>query len=240
MTRRAFLFLHGAAGHGAEWEETRTWLAELGDVETPDLPGHGARTALRPGSLDELVDDAAAVASKCPSPPLVIGQSLGGSIGIALAGRRPDAVSALVAVEASPTPDSEAAKIVSRWLEDWPVPFSSRREAESFFGGGRAGTAWAAGLVETTEGLVPGFDVANVGRIVRLVTSVDLWDEWRRIECPTLIVRGGRGHLQADEAARMASTNPNARVAVVEGAGHDVHLDDPRGFRTALERFLES
>lgn len=56
MTKHTFLFLHGAAGRGAEWEKTQARLAKLGDVEAPDLPGHGARTALRPSSLDELVD----------------------------------------------------------------------------------------------------------------------------------------------------------------------------------------
>ena len=53
-----------------------------------------------------------------------------------------------------------------------------------------------------------------------------------------LVVRGGRGSLSPGEAGRMAEANPRARVVAVANAGHDVHLEDPSGFRAVLEPFL--
>ena len=49
----------------------------------------------------------------------------------------------------------------------------------------------------------------------------DLWDEWRRITHPTLIVRGRQSDLLTHEVAvRMREAVPRARLAELEGGGH--------------------
>jgi pimeloyl-ACP methyl ester carboxylesterase len=65
----------------------------------------------------------------------------------------------------------------------------------------------------------------------------DAWNDWRRIQCPTLVVHAERGLHQAT-AARMASVLPFATVAVVAGASHDLHLENAEGWRAAIEPFL--
>lgn len=204
-----------------------------------DLRGHG-RSERRPASLelDALVEDAGAAAATFELAPVVVGQSLGGAIAIALAAWAPELVHAAVVVEASPSRDPCAAREVREWLDSWPAPFKGREDAERFFGGGACGAAWADGLEETPRGLVSRFDPDVVEELVRAVTKIDLWEDWQRIECPILVVRGGRGSLTTAEAKRMAEANPRAWVAAVEAAGHDLHLDDPSGFGTVVEPFL--
>jgi pimeloyl-ACP methyl ester carboxylesterase len=233
------LILHGAAGHAAEWRSTAAWLSELGCVLAADLRGHG-ESELRPASvdLDAFVRDARVVVAAFKEPLIVIGQSLGGSIALALAARAPAPIRALVIVEASPSQDPNAARAVRGWLNSWPVPFPSREAAEAFFGGGGAGAAWADGLAETAAGFVPRFDADVVEAAVRSVTTVDLWADWRHVGCSVLVVRGSGGDLSDGEGRRMAEANSKARVAVVTDAGHDVHLDNPVGFRTAVESFM--
>jgi pimeloyl-ACP methyl ester carboxylesterase len=211
----------------------------LGCVVALDLRGHGS-SELRPAdlSLDSFVADAVAAATEFGSAPILVGQSLGGSIAISMAGRAPEAVRGLVVVEASPTADPDAARVVRRWLDSWPTPFPSRADAEAFFGGGSAGAAWAAGLAETEDGLRPRFERDVVEHAVREIAAIDLWEEWRRIECPTIVVRGGRGDLARAEADHMVAENRNAQLVEVEAAGHDVHLDQPASFRAALESFF--
>jgi pimeloyl-ACP methyl ester carboxylesterase len=234
-----FLLLHGAAGHAGEWRSAADWLTRYGRVLALDLRGHGLSERVPSwADFDALVDDALAAAATFELSPVIVGQSLGGAIAIALAARAPERVRAAVVVEASPGPDPEAAEVVRRWLASWPTPFPSRQEAEGFFGGGRPGAAWADGLVETAGGLMPSFDPEVIDRLMRSSSSSDLWAEWRSIACPALVMRGGRGDLSEDEARRMSEANSNARVAIVPDAGHDVHLDNSSGFRTVIEPFV--
>ena len=59
------------------------------------------------------------------------------------------------------------------------------------------------------------------------------------VRCPTLIVRGAQSPLLSDEgAAAFAAEIPSARVAVIEGAGHNVHIEQPRAFLAAVLPFL--
>ena len=65
------------------------------------------------------------------------------------------------------------------------------------------------------------------------------WQLARGLRVPVLIVWGDRdtivGRSSVEELARRI---PNARLEVVEGAGHVVHLDAPRIFNDILEGFL--
>lgn len=59
------------------------------------------------------------------------------------------------------------------------------------------------------------------------------------ITCPTLVVRGKRSEVFTDEdARRLARSLPDGRWARVEGAGHTVQGDNPRGLVEALRPFL--
>ena len=59
------------------------------------------------------------------------------------------------------------------------------------------------------------------------------------VRCPTLIVRGAQSALLPPEgAAAFAAEIRGARVAVIEGAGHNVHVEQPEAFLAAVFPFL--
>jgi pimeloyl-ACP methyl ester carboxylesterase len=65
------------------------------------------------------------------------------------------------------------------------------------------------------------------------------WKHAERVTCPTLVVRGGLSDTFFDEDAdQFACTLPDARWVRVEGAGHTVQGDNPRGLLEALQRFF--
>jgi pimeloyl-ACP methyl ester carboxylesterase len=157
-----------------------------------------------------------------------------------LASGRPDLVRALVVAEASPAADPDAPERVRAWLDRWPIPFASRAAALRHFGGrSLRARAWAGGLEACADGLRPRFDVDVMVAALREVAARSWWEEWSRIACPTLIVRAA-GEEGAADAARMLEALPRAGLAEIAGAGHDVHLDRPRAWRAALERFLSA
>jgi pimeloyl-ACP methyl ester carboxylesterase len=243
-TGPAVVLLHGLAGHAGEWGETATWASRDRRVIALDARGHGASergpSDVSPAAC--VADVAFAIEALELGRVVLVGQSLGGVTALLVAARHAGLVRALVVAEAGPAGEDEAsvAAIVDV-LAAWPVPFASRVAALAFFGGpSPAASAWVAGLEERDGGLWPRFDLATLSRMLRLAASRSYWEDWDRIDCPTLVVRAGDGTLSRREAETMIARHPRARLVELEGASHDVHIDDPDGWRTVLGDFLDS
>ncbi len=90
------VLVHGTRTSSAIWEPQVDELRARGHVVvTPDLPGHGTRSAERftlEGALTT-IDDAVL---GCERPPLLVGLSLGGYASLAYAGRYGDRVAGVV------------------------------------------------------------------------------------------------------------------------------------------------
>ncbi|GAB3985616.1 alpha/beta hydrolase [Plantactinospora veratri] len=231
------LLLPGLCGHAGEWSATAAWLGATHHVHALDPRGHG-ESARRPAdvSRDAHVADVAA-ALTVTGPAVLIGQSLGGHTAFLVAARHPDLVTRLVLVEAGPQgPDAGTPEQIGRWLDGWPTPFPDRATAARYLGGGPVGDAWASGLRHRGDGWYPAFDrdvmVATVAAAVG-----PRWDEFARLDRPTLVVRGGRGWLDRHEYDRMARHRAVSAVEIAE-AGHDLHLESPDRWREVLADFL--
>lgn len=174
----------------------------------------------------------------CRLRAIVIGQSLGAHTAFRLAAQRPELVRALVVAEATPAADPDGPRRVREWLESWPIPFADRGQALAHFGDTAWGRAWAGGLEQRQDGLWPAFDAEVMVAALDEIAGRSYWDEWGRIACPTLVVRGEGGGVDAEFAERMVRALPTASTAAIAGAGHDVHLDQPSRWREAVEGFL--
>jgi pimeloyl-ACP methyl ester carboxylesterase len=54
-----------------------------------------------------------------------------------------------------------------------------------------------------------------------------LWDRLGEVKIPVMMIVGGRDERFQAVAVRMVQGMPQAEVAVVAGAGHAVHLENP-------------
>ncbi|MFE0589078.1 alpha/beta fold hydrolase [Micromonospora echinospora] len=231
------LLLPGLCGHAGEWSATADWLTDTHHVYGLDPRGHGA-SERRPTDVSRAAHVGDTVTALTTiGRAAVVGQSLGGHTALLTAARHPELVSRLVLAEAGPQgPDDDTVGMIDRWLAAWPVPFADRHAAAAYLGGGRVGAAWADGLRHRPDGWYPAFDrdvmVATVAAAVGA-----RWDDFARIRCPVLVVRAGGGVLRADEYARMRQ-HPTVTAVEIPEAGHDVHLDSPRRWRTVVRDFL--
>jgi pimeloyl-ACP methyl ester carboxylesterase len=95
------VLLHGPGGNAGDWARVIPSLVATRRVIAPDLPGHGASEAdagrldaeLVLGWLGELID------RTCPSPPALVGSTLGGAIAARFAREREAQVDRLVLVD---------------------------------------------------------------------------------------------------------------------------------------------
>ncbi|MFF9285978.1 alpha/beta fold hydrolase [Streptomyces griseosporeus] len=240
--RGPILLLHGLAGHMDEWAALRQLLLADGHrVVSYDARGHGASTR-RPADMSRraaVADAEALVMHLGTGPVTLLGQSLGGLTALQLAASRPDLVSHLILIEAGPACRNPALpEQIATWLNTWPATgFPTREDAESFLGH----EAWAAGLTQGEDGhWHPRFDPRKMVEAVRELATEDYWQDWSRITCPTLVLRGEKGTMPPEEVHKMQSPRPGTRVEVISGAGHDVHLDQPGAVYAALAAFLRT
>jgi pimeloyl-ACP methyl ester carboxylesterase len=86
-------------------------------------------------------------------------------------------------------------------------------------------TDYVAGLVTPIDGGVKlGFDAETYGSW----QPANLWDALAGLACPLTIVRGSESQvLNEADAERMRRVRPEARFAVVDGAGHFLMLTVP-------------
>ena len=66
-----------------------------------------------------------------------------------------------------------------------------------------------------------------------------LWADVAKITCPTLVVRGAESKMLSEPTVqKMCEIMPNAEGAAVEGASHNIMIDNPAGMTDALNKYL--
>ena len=246
------LLLHGFTGSGETWDPLRAALADAYTTLAVDLPGHGRSGAPADPSryaLDRTADDLARVLDACGvARAAVVGYSLGGRAALRFAVRHEDRVTALVVESASPgidDPAERAARVaadaaladaierdgvpafVDRWerLPLWasqaalPDAMRARLRAQRLAND-------PVGLANSLRGAGAGADGPVLGALGAL----------RR---PTLVVAGaldGKYVALGDAIGRAVG---GARVVVVPGAGHAVHVEQRDAFGDAVRTFLD-
>jgi pimeloyl-ACP methyl ester carboxylesterase len=249
------VFIHGLSGSWQNWLEQVPVFAREHRVIAFDLPGFGgsempAQKISISGYgrfvnalLDELGVGSAAV----------VGNSMGGFIGIELAIRFPERVERMVLVSAAGLSieylRNERALALLGVAESRLAAYSgwvaSRSEALARRPGARR---LIFGIVAHRPERLPAPLVAEQVRgsgkpgflpALDALTDYPIRDRLSEIACPTLIVWGAEDKLvparDADEFARLI---PNARKVVWPETGHVAMLERPAAFNALLEAFL--
>lgn len=236
------LLLHGLAGHSGEWDRLAGPLSGRHRMIALDQRGHGA-SERRPQQATRAayVADAVAVLDQLGLDQVVlVGQSLGGHTALLTAAAVPDRVRGLVLVEAGAGgPSVNAVADISRWLDSWQLPFSTRESAVAFLGGGAVGEGWAAGLEQRDGGWWPRFDRDVMVDSIRELAERDFWAEWERVACPTLLVLAQNGFIPPEEFDGMLRRRPETTAVSVPGTRHDLHLERPDALLARVSDFLD-
>jgi len=248
-TRGFPILLHGFAGSAGEWDgQLVDGLAGAG--LTPvlvDLPGHGAETGVTDPAAFTLASALGRIEAAGRWPADLIGYSMGGRIALHFAAAHPGRVRRLVLESASPGLPTESERAARRGADE---ALAGRIESE--------GVEWfidhweSQPMFETRRRLDAAVllarrnlrlrnDPKSLAAALRGLgtgTLPTLWDRLERLDLPTLLVVGERDEKFAATADRMARAMPNARIALIAGAGHTVHLEAPDAWLEAVISFL--
>jgi pimeloyl-ACP methyl ester carboxylesterase len=249
------VFVHGLSGSWQNWLEQVPVFARDHRVIAFDLPGFGASempaekiSICGYGRFVNTLLDELGVSSAA-----LVGNSMGGFIGVELAIRFPERVERLVLVSAAGLSieylRNERALAVLGAMENRLAAYSGWLATRSDALARRPGARrMIFGIVAHRPDRLPGPLVAEQVRgsgkpgfvpALDALTDYRIRDRLGEVACPTLIVWGAEDKLvparDADEFARLI---PNARKVVWPETGHVAMLERPAAFNALLEAFL--
>lgn len=234
--------LHGFAGTGADWRPVLEPLPNA--LVLPDLPGHGGTSGPLPEGFEALADALAELPVE--GPAVWLGYSFGARCLWQLALRHPERVHALVLVSPHPGLGRLADRVQRRRQDEDDARLLETQGLDAFleawharpvFETRRAKPAWAQ-EVEAKRATNDPKRLAEVLRRFGLGAQPDVRPRLAEITAPTLWVTGALDEPYTALARDCAGRLPRGEHAVLAGAGHGAHLEEPQAFQDVLRRFL--
>ena len=249
------LCLHGAAQNAHMWDFTALAYCDRYHVLSLDQRGHGD-SGWAPdedyGRDAHQRDISGFVEALGLDNFVLVGLSMGGSNAITYTAGHPDKVRALVAVDIGPETRREGVERIGEFVtqEDVLDSFDAFVDRTQRYSPLRPAWQIRGSLQHNLRQLPDGRWTWKYDPVLRDPQRRALrmqgpgpeerWATWERVQCPTLIVRGGESDvLSADVAQRMQQRLPGSRLVEVARAGHRVPGDNPVDFERALGEFLK-
>ena len=245
------VLVHGLGGAAENWVELAPELAARARVIAPDLPGHGGSSPLAAApNLNPFADRVADVLEgEGVSGATVVGHSLGASVALRLAIRRPELVSGIVLAGAAGISSSrrtaEYVLRVTALLQPGRriAPHRRRIGRSPFlrtvvFGGWGAADP-AALSARAAEGFLGGPARHSDTRSAAFaLVQEDSRPELHRVRCPCLVLWGARDTQVAVGDAFEYTRRLGAKLRVIAHCGHLLIGEHPDACADAIERFL--
>ncbi|HET6912307.1 MAG TPA: alpha/beta hydrolase [Rhodanobacteraceae bacterium] len=249
------LFAHGFGQTRQAWTRSAQALAAAGfRTITADMRGHGESGRLASGDyhLEQFLDDLLRVARSLDQAPVLVGASMGGLLGLALAGEvSPPPFRALILVDITPRWESAGVARMLGFMRAHPHGFADYDEAIAAIAAylphrtqqkrqhelepllrpgddGRLRWHWDPALLET---------VAHEGERYQ----PRLLEAARRIEVPVLLISGGRSDVVSrDTISEFMQLLPHAQHVRLPQATHMLAGDANDAFTETIQTFIRS
>jgi pimeloyl-ACP methyl ester carboxylesterase len=238
----ALVLLHGGGANVFWWEHLAPALAQRFHVTALDFRGHGDSDYPEEVAKGAFDADLRALLDRLGRPDAVL---VGHSMGAHVALRHAAAASATRAIALLEISRGAASRLRrgARLALSLRRSYATEEEAVSRFrflpSADHADPALRSAVARNSVGELPDgrfsykFDPRWFGLPSGTPARAD------DVTCPTLILRGAESRLLTHQGARqLAAEIPGAQWRDIEGAGHNLHLDQPGKVIEALEQFL--
>lgn len=239
--RNVLLCVHGLTRNGRDFDFLAQLLSERYRVLCPDMPGRGESGWLTPATAyhnGQYVSDIGHLLNRLAITQVDwIGTSMGGIIGMIMAGLQPSLVRRMVLNDVgSLIPKASLERL--RSYVGKIMRFASEAEAQAkmrlLFApwGIREEVHWQHLMQHSARMLADGsveltYDPAIVQVFLEQpeIKDADLSHVWNAVTCPVLLLRGADSDLLLHETAvQMAASRDGVKLVEIAGCGHAPHL----------------
>jgi pimeloyl-ACP methyl ester carboxylesterase len=248
------LFAHGFGQTRGAWKGAADTLAARGcRCVTFDSRGHGESGRVAGGDyhIEQFAGDLHALALAQPEPPILVGASMGGLLGLVLAGEvRPAPFRALALVDITPRWETAGVERILAFMQAHPDGFVDYAEAAGQIAAylpqrreRKREDQLRPLLRESADGRLRWhWDPALLGGVVRESERYQprLLAAAARVEVPVLLLSGERSDVVSRETVvEFLALAPHARHVEVPGATHMLAGDANDAFTREIAAFVQ-
>ena len=238
--KEAILFHHGIGASAAIWAGWWPSLVDAYRVVSFDMRGYG-RSHIPPAdakwSLQLLIDDVFAIADAADLQRFhLVGESIGGTVALAAAARRPDRIATLTVSNGAHLGASiQGVKAWREQLERGPKVWSDKFMQDRFHRGALSSERWDWFAHQQEKW--PAHSILNA---LGVLVGTDLTPELAGICCPTLLLHPDASpFIPVPVMAELHRLLPHSRLNVLAHSRHGLPYSHDRDCAAVLRAFLD-
>lgn len=255
-TGRPLILIPGLGSGSWAWQDTIRAFAGEHPVYVLTLPGFDGRQAGEDGLAGARAAVARLIAERRLAKPVIVGHSLGATLGLAVAEDRPDAVGGVVAIDGLPVfPGMEDLAPAQRAAYAQAMRARMAAQSPAQFAAGQRSYMRTVGVLDMDKAdalaeLSARSDPAAVGRYAADALDLDLRPGLQSITAPVLAIvpwfdldaaQQGLGEREkADYYRALLAGTARLQVVTVAPARHFAMIDEPGQVEEAIRAYLKS
>jgi pimeloyl-ACP methyl ester carboxylesterase len=250
---KVLVMLHGITGNGHMWDDFAKQNCREFRILALDQRGHGESEHAKDGyAVTSFASDLLNFVSSLEIKTFdLVGHSLGARNAMSFAGNHSDRLNHTILVDCGPELPMPGAQVTQKRIRSRPLGFRDFKEACDYHEEQNPGRSrqhientvkhalrlnWIGKLVWKHDPEL--YWITTSGGKIEVPY---LWEQWGKITCPTLIIRGEHSHvLDANITNKMLSLKPSAKEVNIKNCGHQVPVDQPIQFEQSVLDFLRN
>lgn len=227
------VFIHGSGSNSSVWSYQYAKLYRQFNIAAVNLPGHGDSEGEGEQDIGKYTSHVKDILDAVGLVrPVLIGHSMGAAITLSFAASYPRAVSGIVLAGGSATlpVNSDILDGLMKYPDaalDMICKFSLAKENRPK-------------LYDVLRASMSASGIGILAGDMQACNKVDLTAQLAKIASPALVICGAQDKMTPPDASKaLAAEIPNARLALIEGAGHMVMMEKPDEFNEALTHFCQ-